>query len=99
MGCGTIKKTSDSLLYNQKTLSFENRDDRDPETTKEINVQNCPYKIAIDYLDGIPSNFTNRSLFTVREEQSYLEDSAFASENLHMPRHVSHRWLKFQLNN
>jgi hypothetical protein len=94
MGCGSIKKHTNSQDLEPKTTYFEDREDREPETTKETIIPNCSIKIAIQHLDVIPADFPNKFLFTVKEEQSYLEESGLPNSDMNQPRRINSRLLR-----
>jgi hypothetical protein len=65
-----------------KSTYVEDREDREIETTKEMIIPSCSIKIAVNHLDVIPAVFPNKSLFTVKEEQSYLEESVHTNGDM-----------------
>ena len=75
MGCGLTKKKMSSTDLESKPTYFEDREDSKPESPKEIAVQNCSVKIATQCHSAFSANSPKKSLFTVKEEQSSLEES------------------------
>jgi hypothetical protein len=83
MGCGSIKKHKSSQDLEPKSTNVEDREDGETEAVKEITIPNCSIKTAVHHLDVIPAVFPNKSLFTVKEEQSYLEESGHTNGDMH----------------
>lgn len=94
MGCGSIKKQVSSQDLEPKTTYFEDREEREPEIIKEIIIPNCSIKIAIQQLEVIPADFPNKFLFTVKEEQSYLEESGLPNGDINQPGRLNSRRLR-----
>ena len=94
MGCGSIKKQRSSQDLEPISTYFEDREDCEPESTKEIIIPNCSIKIATQYLDAVPGDFPNKSLFTVKEEQSYLEESGLPSSDMIQSGRLNSRQIR-----